>query len=52
MICLLYFVYLFSRIRGITSGCKQVASETFGYVLNISDTAEFLVNNVSDITSS
>ena len=46
------FVYLFFRIRSYTSGFKQVASETFGFVLNISDMAEFLVNNVSNITKS
>jgi hypothetical protein len=52
MICLLYFGQLFFRIRGFTSGCKQVATETFGVVLNICDMSEVLVNNVSDITNS
>ena len=46
------FVYLFFWIRNYTSGFKQVASEMFGFVLNISDMAEFLVNNVSNITKS
>jgi len=50
MICLLYFGQLFFRIRYFTPGWKQVASQTFGFILNISDMAEVRVNSVGDIT--
>ena len=51
MICLLYFGQLFFRIRYVTSGWKQVASQTFRFDLNINDMAEALLNSVSVITN-
>jgi len=51
-LCVIFFIFYFFRIRVFTSGWKQVTSETLGIVLNISDMAEVLANNVCDFTKS